>query len=111
MGKCYFFTKGGCHKIFDLNGCHIKQAEDQCKTVFGPGFSGHLFEPTSLEINDAVLQAARDLMGGSRWFWIGVKNGEFKYRVFNLNMCLFFQITFSAIMLKSLFHKLYFFSE
>jgi hypothetical protein len=68
-GKCYYMTKGGCHKIY--NGCTFQQAQDQCKTVFGPGISGHLFEPISLEINNAVLKAAKDVMGHSRWFWIG----------------------------------------
>ena len=77
-GKCYFMTKGGCHDIYD--GCTFQQAQDQCKTVFGPGVSGHLFEPTSLEINNAVLKAAEDVMGHSRWFWIGVTNGDFRYR-------------------------------
>ena len=90
-GKCYFMTKGGCHNIYD--GCTFQQAQEQCETVFGSGFSGHVFEPTSLENNNAVLQAAKDVMGGkSRWFWIGVTNGEFRYRVFNLKMCLVFQV-------------------
>ena len=81
-GKCYFITKKGCHNIYD--GCTFQQAQDQCKTVFGPGVSGHLFEPTSLEINNAVLKAAKDVIGHSRWFWIGVINEEFRYRVFDL---------------------------
>jgi hypothetical protein len=74
-------TKGGCHSIYP--GCQFQQAQDQCKTVFGPGFPGHVFEPTSLENNNAVLKAAEDVMGHSRWFWIGVSNEEFKYRVFD----------------------------
>ena len=75
-------TKGGCHSIYP--GCAFQQAQDQCKTVFGPRFPGHIFEPTSLENNNAVLKAAEDVMGHSRWFWIGVTNGEFRYRVFDL---------------------------
>jgi hypothetical protein len=59
--------------------------------VFGPGFHGHVFEPTTLEINNAVLKAAEDVMGHSRWFWIGVSNEEFKYRVFDLKTV--FQVT------------------
>ena len=59
--------------------------------MFGPGVSGHVFEPTSLEINNAVLKAAEDVMGHSRWFWIGVTNEEFRYRVFNLKTV--FQVT------------------
>ena len=75
-------TKGGCHSIYP--GCAFQQAQDQCKTVFGPGFPGHIFEPTSLENNNAVLKAAEEVMGHSRLFWIGVTNGEFRYRVFDL---------------------------
>ena len=80
-------TKGGCHSIYP--GCQFQQAQDQCKTVFGPGFPGHIFEPTSLENNNAVLKAAEDVMGHSRWFWIGVTNGEFRYRVFDLKTIFF----------------------
>ena len=82
-------TKGGCHSVYP--GCQFQQAQDQCKTVFGPGFPGHVFEPTSLENNNAVLKAAEDVMGHSRWFWIGVTNEEFKYRVFDLKATLFFK--------------------
>ena len=81
QGKCYFMTKGGCHNIY--HGCKFQHAQNQCKTVFGSCISGHLFEPTSLEINNAVLKAAEDVMGHSRWFWIGVYNGKFKYWVFD----------------------------
>ena len=92
-GKCYFITRGGCHDIYP--GCTFQQAQDQCKTAFGPGFSGHLFEPTSLEINNAVLQAAEDVMSHmpvpSGWYWIGVTNEEFRYRVFDLKMFAFFK--------------------
>ena len=77
-GKCYHMTKGGCHSQYF--GCTFQQAQDQCKSVFGSGHSGYLFEPTTLEINNAVLKAAEDVMGHSRWFWIGVTNGDFKYR-------------------------------
>ena len=86
-GKCYFMTKGGCHSIYP--GCTFLQAQNQCKTVFGPGFHGHVFEPTTLEINNAVLKAAEDVMGHSRWFWIGVTNEEFRYRVFDLKTIFF----------------------
>ena len=85
-------TKGGCHSIYP--GCAFQQAQDQCKTVFGPGFPGHIFEPTSLENNNAVLKAAEDVMGHSRWFWIGVTNGEFRYRVFNLKTVFTFTLSF-----------------
>ena len=77
-GKCYHITKGGCHHVY--YGCTFQQAQDQCKTVFGSGISGYIFEPTTLEVNNAVLKAAEDVMGHSRWFWIGVTNGDFRYR-------------------------------
>ena len=69
-GKCYFFTQGGC-KADGGVGCTLQQAQDQCKTVFGAGILGKVFEPTSVEDNDAVLKAARGIGG---WYWIGVSN-------------------------------------
>ena len=78
-GKCYFFTRGGCKADGDL-GCTFQQAQDQCKTAFGAGISGKVFEPTSIEDNDAVLTAAKDAIGSSFWFWIGVTNKPLKYK-------------------------------
>ena len=76
-GKCYYITREGCGDT----GCTFYQAEYKCKTVFGPGINGIVFEPTSLENNNAVLQAADRALGCKKcWFWIGVSNGELKYK-------------------------------
>ena len=81
-GKCYYMTKVGCDN--EHLGCTFQQAQDQCKTVFGSGIGGIVFEPSTLEINNAVLKAAEDVMDHSHWFWIGVTNDhpneDFKYR-------------------------------
>ena len=77
-GKCYFFTRKGC-KADGTNGCTFQQAQDQCKTAFGAGIFGKVFEPTSIEDNDAVLKAAKDGIG-SNSFWIGVSNTPLNYK-------------------------------
>ena len=77
-GKCYFITQGGCRGSTRA-GCTFQQAQDQCKTVFGAGISGKVFEPTSIEDNDAVLKAAKVTLSGG-WAWIGVSNKPLKYK-------------------------------
>ena len=46
-------------------------AEDFCNTVFGDGIPGKMFEPTSLNNSDTVLDAFGKYWG-SGWYWIGV---------------------------------------
>ena len=77
-GKCYFMTDRGC-RADGTYGCSFQEAQDQCKTVFGAGIFGKVFEPTSIEDNDAVLSAAYDALGGG-WYWIGVSNKPLKYK-------------------------------
>ena len=69
-------TKGGCKA--NENGCEFQEAQNLCKTVFGYPISGYVFEPTNLEVNNAVLKAAKDALGGIYIFWIGVSNGDFR---------------------------------
>jgi len=75
-GKCYYITKG-CQRG-PTSGCTFPEAQKQCKTVFGSGISGKVFEPTSLQINDAVLEATKSVCS-SCWYWIGVSNDDIKY--------------------------------
>jgi hypothetical protein len=75
-GKCYFMTDRGC-RADGTYGCSFQEAQDQCKTVFGAGIFGKVFEPMSIEDNDAVLKAAINI---SYWFWIGVSNTPLKYK-------------------------------
>ena len=78
-GKCYFIAQGGCKANGFGIWCTFQQAQDQCKTAFGAGIFGKVFEPTSIEDNDAVLKAAYDAF--SNWaFWIGVSNKPLKYK-------------------------------
>ena len=68
-----------------VNGCTFQQAQDQCKTAFGAGIFGKVFEPTSIEDNDAVLKAAKNAVS-SGWYWIGVSNKPLKYKSNNKPM-------------------------
>ena len=80
-GKCYFITDRGCGANV-AGGCTFQQAQDQCKTAFGAGIYGKVFEPTNIEDNDAVLKAANELDTNissapdpsSARYWIGVSN-------------------------------------
>merc|ERR1712066_127230 len=67
-GKCYFMQS---------HGRTYQETENFCRTVF-PGNIGKVFEPTTLHINNAVLDAA--LAVGGVWFWIGVSNRDYKYK-------------------------------
>ena len=79
-GKCYYITREGCGGEA-LEGCTFYQAEYICKTAFGPGINGIVFEPTSLENNIAVIQATNSAMQTRNgYYWIGVSNGELKYK-------------------------------
>lgn len=76
-GKCYFIEVWGCDGVK----CTYEESENICKTVFGPGIPGIIFEPTTLSINDAVLTAAYeafDVVGYN--FWIGVNAGDLTYK-------------------------------
>ena len=76
-GKCYYIMIAGCQ---DGNGCNLTEAQTVCSSVFG-STNGTVFEPTTLAINEAVLQAAYDAAGRSWSFWIGVNsnNGDLTY--------------------------------
>ena len=63
----------------DGNGCTLQEAQTVCSSVFGSDTSGIVFEPTTLAINDAVLQAAYDAAGTGYVYWIGVNNGDLTY--------------------------------
>ena len=67
---------GGCP---DGNACTLQEAQTVCSSVFGSDTSGIVFEPTTLAINDAVLQAAKDAVGTGYSYWIGVNNGDLTY--------------------------------
>ena len=66
----------------DGNGCTLQEAQTVCSSAFGSDTSGIVFEPTTLAINDAVLQAAKD---AKEWtptspkYWIGVNNDDLTY--------------------------------
>ena len=66
--KCYFFSKTNQKD---------EEAKAYCKTIFGPGIDGHMFEPMGLHILNTVDQAANDF--GVRWYRVGVSSGDYKY--------------------------------
>ena len=63
----------------DGDGCTFDEAQTVCNSVFGSHVSGIVFEPTTLDINNAVLQTAFDAAGTSYVYWIGVNNGDVTY--------------------------------
>ena len=58
-----------CYYIDSVKQSSYETAEASCVGKFPKG--GHLFEPLSIEINDKVLIASREVVSG--WFYIGVK--------------------------------------
>ena len=76
---------GFCYHFNNERGRSYQQVENYCRNVFGPSMSGKVFEPPSLNVNDVVLKAANaalqiNPLGISHIFWIGVTNGDFKYK-------------------------------
>ena len=63
----------------DGDGCTFDEAQTVCNSVFGSHVSGIVFEPTTLDINNAVLQTAFDAAGTSYVYWIGVNNVDVTY--------------------------------
>ena len=73
-GKCYYFN--------DVRQSYEK-AQSSCAEKFKPNL-GRLFEPPSLDVNNAVLRASRPVVKGAiNLFSIGVKRktgeNDFKY--------------------------------
>ena len=63
---------GRCYYIESNSQSSYETAEAGCVGKFPKG--GRLFEPPTIEINDKVLNASRDVVSGSNnWFYIGVK--------------------------------------
>ena len=64
-GSCYYFENTKTKNYAD--------AQLNCQNKFDK-LGGKLFEPLSVEINDKVLIASREVVSG--WFYIGVKRNE-----------------------------------
>ena len=62
-GSCYYFEN--TKRNYD-------DAQLNCQNKFDK-LGGKLFEPLSVEINDKVLIASREVVSGNAWFDIGVK--------------------------------------
>ena len=62
-----------CYYIDSVKQSSYETAEASCVGKFPKG--GHLFEPLSIEINDKVLIALREVVSIS-WFRIGIKRNE-----------------------------------
>ena len=61
-----------CYYIESVKQSSYETAEASCVGKFPKG--GRLFQPLSVEINDKVLIASREVVSG--WFYIGVKRNE-----------------------------------
>jgi hypothetical protein len=71
-GSNYLSVDGRCYYIESNTQSSYETAEAGCVGKFPKG--GRLFEPLTIEINDKVLNASRDVVSGSNnWFYIGVK--------------------------------------
>ena len=75
--KSYFIQKQGC-PLPNGNECTYEKAKTLCQTVFGYGIGGKLLQPTTLQINNAVLKTAEDTFC-CNYFWIGVSNMDYRY--------------------------------
>ena len=74
--KSYFIQKQGC-PLPNGNECTYEKAKTLCQTVFGYGIGGKLLQPTTLQINNAVLKTAEDTFC-CNYFWIGVSNMDYR---------------------------------
>merc|ERR1712039_893341 len=73
-GKCYFLERSKKNH---------HDANENCKTIFGPNNIGKLFEPNNKNINDVVLGAALAKLGSNgHRIWMGFNDkaseGNFK---------------------------------
>ena len=64
--RCYYYA--------DVKVSSYDEAQAGCSGKFPKG--GRLFEPLSIEINDKVLIASREMISGNSWYYIGIKRGE-----------------------------------
>jgi hypothetical protein len=65
---------GGCYYIQSTKQSSFEIAQSDCDTRFPNG--GRLFEAQSLEMNEKVMIASRELFSSSIWFYTGIKRGE-----------------------------------
>ena len=71
-GSNYLSVDGRCYYIESVRPSSYATAEAGCVGKFPQG--GRLFEPLTIEINDKVLNASRDVVS-SGWHYIGIKRG------------------------------------
>ena len=66
-GKCIFYEK---------QALDYENAQDNCENIFGPGNSGRLYEPQTLEEHDEICNEADQVYGGSRWMYLGIRDRD-----------------------------------
>ena len=69
-GSNYLSVDGRCYYIESVRQSSYATAEAGCAGKFPQG--GRLFEPLTIEINDKVLNASRDVVSGG-YYYIGIK--------------------------------------
>merc|ERR1719362_1716111 len=67
MNQCYFFDSGKRN---------YSAAQDYCKTAFGDGTLGKLFEPINMHTFNLTKDAATSVLGTSKTPWIGFEKVE-----------------------------------
>ena len=67
---------GGCYYIQSTKQSSFEIAQSDCDTRFPNG--GRLFEAQSLEMNEKVMIASRELLSlnNTNWFYTGITRGE-----------------------------------
>ena len=73
---------GGCY-YFEKKYLNYTEAQENCKTKFGPGLVGRLVEPQTIKIGNALVRKANATLGVST-FWMGYDHighpqGDFHY--------------------------------
>ena len=70
----YRLVDGRCYYIESVQQSSYETAQAGCVGKFPKG--GRLFEPQSIEINEKVMIASREIVSGPAYFYIGVKRSE-----------------------------------
>ena len=73
-GSNYRLVDGRCYYIENVQQSSYDTAQAGCSGKFPKG--GRLFEPLSLEMNEKVLIASREVISGNAWYYIGIKRGS-----------------------------------
>ena len=78
IGANYRLVDKRCYYYGDVKQSSYNQAETECAGKFPKG--GRLFEPPTLEVNNLVLTASREVLTHASYYYIGVKRSGSDYK-------------------------------